>query len=370
MNRRSPDDLRTAEGRAAGGAGGAGGGGNRGERPRLVILNPTCLDVIDAHRDDLDARGVRWAADPAFRSLQPDQVDQVLAGAEALILPSALRSIPLAEHMERHPSLRVLSIAAIGFEWLDLETATRCGIVVTHAPVREGVEVVADMTWGLMLAVARQIPLHDRQFREGRRDRGMGVSVWGKTLGIVGLGRIGRAVARRAAGFEMRVLASEPRPDPQFVREHRIELVGLEALLRRSDLVTLHVSLDARTRGMIGERELAWMKPTAYLINAARTEVVDAEALAAALAGGGIAGAALDVPPPRPEPLLGLPNVVFTPHLGNRAIEGVHAVFRCAVDNALAVLEGRRPELVVNPEVYGLPLRAPGPCGSLRSLKT
>ena len=329
------------------------------ERPRLVILNPTSLDVLEAHRDHLDASGVTWIADPEFRSLRQDRVDQVLAGADALILPSSLRNLPLAEHMERHTALKVLSIAASGFDWLDVDAATRCGIVVTHAPVREGVEVVADMTWGLMLAVARQIPHHDRQLRLGRYDRGTGVSVWGKTLGIVGLGRIGRAVARRAAGFEMHVLAAEPKPDEGFVREHDIELASLEDLLRRADFVSLHVRLDARTSGMIGARELALMKASAYLINTAREGLVDGDALTAAILGGGIAGAALDDPPARSDsPLLGLPNVVFTPHMGNRAIEGMHAVFRCAIDNAVAVLDGRRPELVVNPEVYERPLRA------------
>ncbi len=323
-----------------------------------MILNPTCLDVLDEHRDYLDSRDVSWTADAAFRSLRPDQVDDVLAGAEALILPASLRYLPLAEHMERHTSLRVLSIAASGFDWLDVEAATRCGIVVTYAPVREGVEVVADMTWGLMLAVARQIPHHDRQIRNGRYDRGMGVSVWGKTLGIVGLGRIGRAVARRAAAFEMQVLATEPNPDKEFVRKYGIELVSLDDLLRRADFVSLHVRLDAQTRNMIGSRELALMKPTAYLINTARVELVDDEALTAAVTDGRIAGAALDDPPVRPDsPLLKLPNAIFTPHLGNRAIEGVNAVFRAAIDNALAVLEGRRPELVVNPEVYNGPLR-------------
>jgi phosphoglycerate dehydrogenase-like enzyme len=210
-----------------------------------------------------------------------------------------------------------------------------------------------------MLAVARRIPHHDRQVRSGRHDRGTGASVWGKTLGIVGLGRIGRAVARRATGFEMRVRAAEPEPDVECVREHGVELTSLEELLRRADFVSLHVRLDPRTAGMIGARELAWMKPSAYLVNAARAELVDGDALAAAILGGRIAGAALDDPPARPDsPLLGSPDVVFTPHLGNRAIEGMHAVFRCAIDNALAVLGGRRPELVVNPEVYERPYRA------------
>lgn len=328
-------------------------------RPRIVILNGTCLDVLEEHRAYLDAQEWEWVAEQSFRSLRSDEFDAVVHGAHALILPTAIRNLPLAEHMERHTSLRVLSIAASGHDWLDVASATRHGIVVTYAPVREGAEVVADMTWGLMLAVAREIPQHHQQICRGCYDRGMGVSVWGKTLGIVGLGNIGRRVARRAAGFQMKVLATETNPDRVFLAEHRIDLVELDDLLRESDYVSLHVRLDEHTWGMIGARELGLVKPSAFLINTARIELVDQEALTEAVLSHRIAGAALDDPPSRPDsPLLGLPNVVFTPHLGNRAIEGVHAVFRCALDNALAVLMGRRPEYVVNPEVYDKPLRS------------
>jgi phosphoglycerate dehydrogenase-like enzyme len=272
--------------------------------------------------------------------------------ADALILPASLRHLPLAEHMERHKRLQVLSIAASGYDWLDVEAATRCGIVVTYAPVREGTEVVADLTWGLMLSVARQIPHHDRQVRTGQYERGMGISVWGKTLGILGLGRIGQAVARRVRGFDMRILACEVQPDMAFVREHNIELVPLDELLQRSDFVSLHLRLEDGTRDIIRARELRLMKPSAFLINTARAKLVDENALISAVENGAIAGAGLDDPPTRLDcPLTKLPNVVYTPHLGNRAIEGVHAVFRCAIDNALAALNGRRPEFVVNPEV-------------------
>ena len=145
----------------------------------------------------------------------------------------------------------------------------------------------------------------------------------------------------------------EPDPDHAFVREHGIAVVPLERLLAESDFVTLHVRLDPQTEGMIGRREIDAMKPSAFLINTARARLVDEQALTEAIVAGRIAGAGLDDPPAdRQSPLLGLPNVVFTPHLGNRAIEGVHAVFRCAVDNALAVLAGERPAFVVNPEVY------------------
>lgn len=328
-------------------------------RPRIVILNATCLDILEEHRAWLDSQDWDWVAKESFRSLRLDQVDAILEGADALILPAMIRNLPLAEHMERHTSLRVLSIAASGFDWLDVPTATRCGIVVAYAPAEAGAEVVADLTWGLMLAVAREIPHHHQAICCGRNDRGIGVSVWGKTLGIVGLGNIGRRVARRAAGFQMRVLAAEPNPDRAFAAEHGIELVGLDDLMRRSDFVSLHVRLDTHTRGMIDSRLLGLMKPTAYLINAARVELVDQDALADAILARRMAGAGLDDPPAQPDsPLLNLPNVVFTPHLGNRAFEGMHAVFRCALENALAVLKGKRPECVVNPEVYERGLRS------------
>ncbi len=336
--------------------------------PRLLILNATCLEVIDAHRQYLDATGVAWEADPDFHSLAADQVDDVLRRADGLILPAALRNIPLAEHMQRHPAIRVLSIAASGYDWLDVDAATDNGIVVTYAPVREGVEVVADMTWALMLAVAREVPHYHQRICTGDHRRGMGVGAWRKTLGIVGLGRIGQAVARRAAGFEMRVLAAEPNADAAFVEKHGIEIVDLPTLLRESDFITLHVRLNAETRGMIGRAELALMKPTAYLINAARQELVDETALCDAIFAHRLAGAGLDDPPTTAgSPLLGLPNVVFAPHHGNRAIEGVHAVFRTAIDNAVAVLQGRRPEFVVNPQVYERGIRRVPFSGSQQS---
>lgn len=328
-------------------------------KPRLVILNPTCLEVLAAHRTYLDATGLEWRAEPGFCSLQERDVDSILAGVDGLILPASIRDLPRAQHMRGHPSLKVLSIAASGYDWLDVDAATENGIVVTNAPVREGAEVVADMTWALLLAVSRQVPHFHQRICAGDYQRGMGVAAWRKTLGIVGLGNIGRAVARRAAGFEMRVLATEPQPDLAFVAQHGIELVRLEELLCESDFISLHVRLDASTAGMIGRRQLGLMKPTAILVNAARQQLVDEAALAEVMLSGQLAGAGLDDPPAQPDtPLRGLPNVVFAPHHGNRAIEGVHAVFRCAIENAVAVLAGRRPQWILNPAVYSKSFRA------------
>jgi D-3-phosphoglycerate dehydrogenase len=328
-------------------------GDRRDACPTIVLLNPTCLDVLPTHRAWLDTLGVNLVADDSFRALRPEQVDDVLAGAEALILPASLRTLPSAELMARHRSLRVLAIAASGFDWLDVDAATRNGIVVTYAPVPAGSEVVADLAFGLMLAVARQIPHYDQLVRRGDHQRGMGVTVWRKTLGIVGLGNIGRAVARRARGFEMRILASDPAPDTTFVQAHGVEIVSLEKLLRESDFISLHVRLNTETHAMIGAKEIALCQPSAFLINTARQELVDEAALTKALLHGRLAGAGLDDPPRAPHsPLLQLPNVVLTPHLGNRALEGVNAVFRCAMENVVAALRGERPQYVLNPEVY------------------
>lgn len=325
---------------------------------RLLVLNATCLDVIETERAWVEAQGVQLLAEGSFRDLGLEQAGALLGNADAVILPAAARTFPHESHMAAAPRLLVCSIAASGYDWLDVEAATRHGIVVCAAPGGIGAEVVADLTWGLMLAVARQIPHHHQSISEGRLDRGMGSSVFKKTLGIIGLGNIGKAVAVRARGFGMRLLASTPRPDEAFVRDHSIRLVSQDELLETSDFVSLHVRLSEQTRAMLGIRELGRMKRSAFLINTARQELIDEEALAKAILENRIAGAALDDPPGAAgKALLGLPNVIFTPHLGNRALEGVHGVFRTAVQSAVAVLRGERPSSVINPHVYDQRLR-------------
>jgi len=329
-------------------------------RLRFLVLNPSSLDLIQIQRPWLEALGVELLGDASFKQLQAQQLDGLLENVQAVIGPGVV-SVQ-ARHMAAHPELQVISLASSGYESEDLAAATRYGIVVCNAPLRSLAEVVADHTWALLLSVARQIPHHHQQLQAGNRQRGMGAAVWGKTLGIVGLGNVGRAVARRAVGFEMCVLASDPAPDQAFARQYGIQLVSLEELLQRADFVSLHVRLGPATERLIGARELGLMKPTAYLINTARQQLVDEVALTRAILSGGIAGAALDDPPQLPDsPLLRLPNVVFTPHIGNRVQESVEQVCRMAYQNAIDVLRGRRPASVVNPEVYRGRLRAPYP---------
>ncbi len=274
--------------------------------------------------------------------------DGVIAGGE-LYTPRVLAAVP---------RLKVISRWGIGVDAVDLAAATENGIVVTNTPYLT-TPGVADLTFGLLLSVARRIPECDRLVRAGGWQEMYGADVWQQCLGLVGFGSIGQAVAHRARGFDMRVLAYDIAPNRQAAAELGVELTDLDTLLREADFVSLHCSATPENRGMIGRRELALMKPTAFLINAARGSLVDEPALVEALRNRTIAGAALDVhasePPPPTYPLRELDNCVMTPHTASMTPRVIAHVSRQAVANLLAVLHGQRPEYVVNPEVYDRP---------------
>jgi phosphoglycerate dehydrogenase-like enzyme len=324
----------------------------------LAVLNATCLDVVESQRQWIESLGVKLLAEQSFRSADRARLKDILRDVDAIILPASVRAAPSDQEMADAPRLKVCAIAASGYEWLDVTAATRHGIVVTYAPGGEGAEVVADLTWGLLLAATRQIVHHHNLLSRGDGTRGMGTGVSGKTLGIVGIGAIGKEVALRAKGFRMNVLAHDPYADRAFTEAHNIKLVPMEQLLCESDFVTLHVRLTEETRNMISAPQLGMMKKNAFIINAARQELIDEQALADAIVSGHLGGAGLDDPPGEAgKKLFGHPGVVFTTHLGNRALEGVIAVFRSAVESAVAVLRGQRPKFVVNPKVYDGDLR-------------
>lgn len=255
------------------------------------------------------------------------------------------------------PKLRVVSNFGVGFDNVDLAAATERGILVCNTP---GVlsDAVADLTMALILSLARRLPESERFVREGRWGKGpgleLGIDVRGKTLGIIGLGRIGCAVATRARVFGMRVCFHDQFRDPPEDAAFCVHR-DLDDLLHESDFVSLHVNLTPETRGLIGARELALMRRGAYLINTARGPIVDQAALVEALSDGRIAGAALDVlerePPAADEPILRLPKVIVLPHVGSATRETRRAMLDLAVDNLLAALRGERPPCVVNPEV-------------------
>lgn len=260
---------------------------------------------------------------------------------------------------------RIISQYAVGYDNINVDCATRHGVYVTNTP-NVLTEATAELTWALILAAARHVVQADRYVKSGEWFRSgtgwhpelfLGLELRGKTLGIIGFGRIGRAVARIGAkGFGMRVLYYSRHRAPREVEEEiGAEYASLDDLLRRSDVVSIHVPLTPETRGMIGERELRIMKPTAILVNTARGAVVDPDALVRALREGWIAAAGLDVfheePLPPDHPLTRLDNVVLAPHIGSATYEARQAMTCAVLDNLLAFKEGKVPPNLVNPEV-------------------
>ena len=258
------------------------------------------------------------------------------------------------------PDLRIVANYAVGYDNIDVAACSARGILVANTP-DVLTETSADMAWALMLAATRRICEGDRLVRSGQPwfwDPGMllGWDLHHKVLGLVGFGRIGQAVARRAQGFGMRVVYASRRAAPaEIEREVGVQRVPLADLLADADFVSLHVPLTPETRHLISADELRRMKPGAVLVNTSRGAVVDEAALAAALGAGEIFAAGLDVYEREPEvlpALLSLPNVVLAPHLGSASIETRLAMGMMAADNLLAALSGRRPPTLVNPEVW------------------
>ncbi|MGH7316468.1 MAG: 2-hydroxyacid dehydrogenase [Candidatus Rokuibacteriota bacterium] len=280
-----------------------------------------------------------------------------LAGKQGLIC--VISEVIDEALLAARPGLRVVSNVAVGYNNVDVAACTRRGVVVTNTP-DVLTDTTADFAWTLLMATARRLVEADRYTREGRFQQWeymllLGGDIHGKTLGVVGFGRIGRAMARRARGFGMRVLYQDAvAADPATERDLNATRVDLATLLRDSDFVTLHTPLSPETRHLINVDSLRTMKKTAYLINAARGPVVDEAALVQALKEGRIAGAGLDVfeEEPKVHPgLLGLPNVVLAPHIASASHETRLKMATLAVENCLAVLEGKTPPTPVNPEV-------------------
>ncbi len=252
-----------------------------------------------------------------------DEFFEELAVADALIVRSATKVT--AAILDRAPKLAVVGRAGVGIDNCDVGAATERGVAVFNAPSGNTI-AAAELTMGLLLSVARKIPEAEASLRQGRWDRALfkGVELRGKTLGLIGAGRIGGEVAIRCEAFDMDVIAYDPYLSPTRAEELGIEMVGFNKVVKRADFISIHVPLTEETRGIIGASAFAKMKPTAFVINASRGGVVDEQALADALHSGGIAGAALDVYETEPlndSPLLDAPNLVLTPHLGASTAE-------------------------------------------------
>jgi glyoxylate reductase len=327
-------------------------------RPRVFITQPIAPSAIERLRTVAE---VAWNPD-AVHTMTKDELRAAVRENDILfcLLPDRVD----ADVIAANPQLRVIASMKLTPSDIDVVAATARRIPVTVIPPIV-TEATADLHFGLLLAVARRVVEGDRLLRAGvfpgaQSTHLEGAFVWGKTIGLVGGGgRIGRAVARRARGFSMRILYWGPRRISESEeRELGLDYVMLDRLLAESDFVSIHAPLKPETHHLIGARELALMKPTAFIVNTARGPIVNEEALVRALTDRRIAGAGLDVyeHEPRVEAaLLAMSNVVLTPHLGSAVAELREAMAHVVVDNIVAVLEGRTPPNCCNPEIYAIP---------------
>ena len=255
--------------------------------------------------------------------------------------------------LERLPELRLLCNTGMANAAIDLEAATELGVLVCGTSSSSG-RSTPELTWGLILALTRSIAVEDGEVRRGRWQTSIGPELQGKTLGLLGLGRIGSQMAVVGRAFAMEPIAWSSNLTAERCAEFGAALVDKETLFSQSDIVSIHVRLSQRTRGLVAAPELALMKPTAYLVNTSRGPIVDEAALVDALRRGAIAGAALDTfdtePLPLEHPLRTLPNTVVTPHIGYVSIEAYEAFYRETAENILAYFSGD-PRRVMNPDV-------------------
>ncbi len=280
---------------------------------------------------------------------------EVIASLRGCAAAIAGQELYTAEVFDACPDLRLVVRFGVGFDTVDVDAATERGVLVATIPgTTDG--GVADHAMGLMIDLAHGISRHDRAMRRGEWQPQRGVDMWHATLGIVGLGRIGRAVARRGLGFDMRVIAHEPYPVMEFVEEHGIELMRIDEVFAQSDFVTLHLPAMPETERIVDASKLALMKSTAFLINTGRGNLVDEDALYAAVKSGQIAGAGIDAwtTEPMTDPRwTELDNVVLTPH----SAANTHGVWTAsaalAAEIVVKVMRGEKPQQLLNPQVWG-----------------
>lgn len=312
-------------------------------QPLVIVADRIAQEGIDLLRQH--CRVVTLEGQPL------DDAAEALADAEGLIVRSESRVG--ASLLDRAPKLRVIGRAGAGVDTIDVDAATAHGIVVVNAPGGNAV-AAAEHTLALMFALARHVPRADQTMKVGewKRSQLMGTELTGKTLGLVGLGRVGTEVARRALGLEMQVLVYDPYVPDEHIRRLGAQPAALEGVLEGANYITLHVPLTDTTRGIINADRLARMQPGACLVNCARGELVDQDALLAALDSGRLGGAAIDVYPEEPvspdNPLPRHPKIVATPHLGASTVEAQANVAVQIVKEILAVLEDQPPQFAVN----------------------
>ncbi|MHB8770061.1 MAG: phosphoglycerate dehydrogenase [Syntrophales bacterium] len=315
----------------------------------MIKVTSTSLDFGKLDRAPIDllvANGCEFESVPVDANSE-EQAIAVVKDADVLVV--GLQRIT-ARVLAAAGRLRVIGRCGVGLDNVDLKAAGERGIPVVYTPGANA-QTVADLTLGLMLALCRKITQADRMTRENQWKRIMGNDLWGKTLGICGLGQIGANVARRAKGFDMEVVAYDVVQNVALARELGIQFVDKADILARADFLTLHLPLTPQTQGFIADGELRAMKKTAFLVNTSRGGVVDEAALCRALKAGEIAGAALDVftqEPPGNTPLVELDNFIGSPHIGGITVEAIGRIGMTVARDIVAVLKGQAPQHLAN----------------------
>ncbi len=318
----------------------------------LIESRPFCA-FDDSPMEQLKSSGMDLI-DMRGSGIQDSKFVEALTGVNAILCGNDL--VVNDAVLDIAPKVKAIAKMGAGLDTVDITAATRHNAIVFHTPGANN-QAVADHTFGLILNVARKINYCDRSLRENRWEHTkiMGLEIWQKTLGLIGLGAIGRCVALRAKGFQMKIVAYDPFWPTAFADEQGIEQVDLEELLKVSDIVSIHVPLIAETKWMIDEKSLTLMKPSAILVNAARGGIVNETDLYQALKNKVIAGAGLDVfenEPPTNSVLLDLDNVVLTPHTAAFTFEGMNNMSLGVVEQLIAYYHGNKPVHIVNPEAW------------------
>ena len=320
---------------------------------KVYVTRPVFDEALERLRG-----AVAVEINPVDRVLSPAELKSKLHGVDGAI--TFLTDVIDGNLLYEEPLLKVIANFAVGFNNVDVDAATRLGVIVTNTP---GVltETTADFAWTLLMAAARRVVEADAFTRAGKFDMWrpkmfLGHDVHGKTLGIIGLGRIGQAVARRAAGFHMNIRFHDTEPiSDAVITELGVDWLSLDDLLRTADFITVHVPLAPQTTHLLNDRAFALMKPSCIVVNTSRGPVIDEKALVRALQQGKIAAAGLDVyenePAIEPE-LMAMNNVVLAPHIASASHETRLKMCMMAVDNLLAALRGERPPNLVNPAVW------------------
>ncbi len=314
---------------------------------KVIVTARSFAQADDAPIKLLEANGCEVKKIATGKPMTAEELIPYIADADAVIAGLDVYS---DEVISAGKNLKVISRYGVGYDKVDLASATKNGVAVTFTPGTNE-NSVADLAMALMLSAARFVPSVNADVKNGGWGRTLGGEMWGKTLGVIGLGRIGKGVVRRAKGFNMNVICFEKFPDEEFGKEFGVKYTDLDDVIKNSDFITIHVPLLPETKGMISTKEFEMMKKTAVIVNTARGGIVDEAALAVALEKGEIAAAGLDATeqePPVGSPLLKIDSCIITSHIGGFTRDAVANMGMMAAENAVAVLNGQECKFKVN----------------------